>query len=110
MTPIPDTIEMPLTDRFVNRHIGPDDNSMRQMLDVVGAGSLIDLVRETIPESIRMDGTLDIDDGMAESEVLAALTAIAQENRSFRSFIGMGYYDTIVPPVIQRNILENPGW
>ncbi|MFV1980921.1 MAG: aminomethyl-transferring glycine dehydrogenase, partial [Rhodothermia bacterium] len=101
---------MPLTDRFVDRHVGPDDVAIRQMLEVVGAGSLIDLVRETIPESIRMDGVLDIDAGMAESEVLAALTAIAQENRTFRSFIGMGYYDTIVPPVIQRNILESPGW
>jgi glycine dehydrogenase len=110
MAPTPDTIEIPLTDRFVNRHVGPNEIAIRQMLDVIEAGSLHDLVRETIPESIRMTGELDLDEGMAESEVLSALTAIAQENRSFRSFIGMGYYDTIVPPVIQRNILENPGW
>ena len=105
-----DTIQVPLTDRFVNRHIGPGPSEIRSMLDSVGVDSLETLVEETIPASIRLDRELDVDENMAESEVLSTLAAIADENQSFRSFIGMGYYDTIVPPVIQRNILENPGW
>ena len=101
MNPETDTIDVPLTDRFIDRHVGPGEEEVRQMLEAIDAGSLHELVRQTIPSSIRMDGELDLDEGQAESEVIASLTAIAQENKSFRSFIGMGYYDTIVPPVIR---------
>ena len=105
-----DTIQVPLTDRFVDRHVGPRPSEIQDMLDAIGVSSIEELVEQTIPEAIRLRRDLDLDENMAESEVLATLACLADENHSFRSFIGMGYYDTITPPVIQRSILENPGW
>jgi len=101
------------TDTFVRRHTGPDEHDIRQMLDVVGVPSLDDLIDETVPESIRMRRPLNLvgtNDSRGEFETLQELHELASKNKVYRSFIGMGYYDTIVPPVIQRNILENPGW
>ncbi|MFO0838578.1 MAG: aminomethyl-transferring glycine dehydrogenase [Phycisphaerae bacterium] len=97
-------------DDFARRHIGPSPADVDQMLGVVGCRSLDALIDETIPESIRVSAPLRVDTGRSDFEALASLRAIAQKNRVFRSFIGMGYYDCIVPPVIQRSILENPGW
>jgi glycine dehydrogenase len=95
---------------FVPRHIGPAAADVEKMLGVVGFGSLDELIDATIPASIRFTGSLGIPGGKAEHEVLAEFRAMAARNRIFRSFIGMGYSDTITPPVIQRNVIENPAW
>jgi len=110
MTLSSETIAAPLTDRFVDRHIGPSKSDLAEMLHQIGAASLDDLADQTIPDDIRFRGELNLEASVTESEVLTTLACLAQENKSFRSFIGQGYYDTLVPPVIQRNILENPGW
>src|SRR5882724_5715943 len=98
------------TDTFVHRHIGPGDDEIREMLQIVGAGSLDELIDQTIPTSIRMKRPLKLGPERGEHELIEELRKIAKKNKVFRSFIGQGYYGTITPPVIQRNILENPGW
>jgi glycine cleavage system P protein (glycine dehydrogenase) len=98
------------TDTFVHRHIGPDEAEVAQMLAVVGAASLDELITQTIPDSIRMEGDLDLGDARGEHELIAELRVMAKQNQVFRSYIGMGYCGTITPPVILRNVLENPGW
>jgi glycine dehydrogenase len=103
------------TDTFVRRHLGPDEAEVRQMLDAIGADSLERLVGETVPESIRLAGRFSLshlpdDRSLGERETLSVLRGIASNNRVFRSFLGMGYHGCLVPGVIQRNILENPGW
>jgi glycine dehydrogenase len=80
------------------------------MLEVLGCSSLDELVEQTVPQSIRMEGELKMGDPTPEHLLLGEIQEIARQNKVFRSFIGMGYHDTIVPPVILRNILENPGW
>ena len=95
---------------FVRRHVGPSPAEARQMLSQVGFKNLEDLVREAVPAAIRLNRPLQLPSPRSEFEVLAALKEIAAQNQIFRSFIGMGYYDCILPPVIQRGILENPGW
>jgi glycine dehydrogenase len=80
------------------------------MLRILGFASLDALIDATVPEKIRLRGGLDLPKGMTEAEVLAYFRALASKNQVFRSFIGMGYSDCVTPPVIQRNILENPGW
>ncbi|WP_374688325.1 aminomethyl-transferring glycine dehydrogenase [Promineifilum sp.] len=97
-------------DRFVKRHIGPRSHDVTKMLRDIGLNSLDELVEQAIPEAIRMDGYLNLDQPRSESGVLNELRAIAAKNKVFRSYIGMGYYGTITPPVVQRNVLENPGW
>ncbi|HEX6862999.1 MAG TPA: glycine dehydrogenase (aminomethyl-transferring), partial [Thermoanaerobaculia bacterium] len=103
------------TDTFVRRHLGPDEAEVREMLDAIGADSLERLVGETVPESIRLSGRLSLshlpeDRSLGERETLGVLGGIASRNQVFRSFLGMGYHDCLVPTVIQRNVLENPGW
>ncbi len=101
------------SDTFPRRHIGPDANDIRAMLDAIGCDSLDDLIDETIPESIRFKQPLTLancPDNQGEFEVLQRLRTMSLKNKVNRSFIGMGYYDTITPPVILRNIMENPGW
>ncbi len=102
----------PLTsaDSFVPRHIGPNEAEIAEMLSLLGYASLDALIDATIPEAIRFRKPLAIHGGRSEHEALAALRAIADKNRVFRSYLGYGYHDTLTPPVIQRNILENPGW
>ena len=95
---------------FVGRHIGPSEEEIQQMLDKVGASSLDDLIDQTVPNSICLDKPIETGEGATEVEALAALKATAAKNKINRSFIGMGYYDTHVPNVILRNVLENPGW
>jgi glycine dehydrogenase len=97
-------------DRFVRRHIGPRPEDLEAMLQVVGASSLDQLVAETIPESIRLAKPLALPEPLSEHELLARARALGAKNQVCRSFIGMGYYGTITPPVILRNVLENPGW
>ena len=95
---------------FIPRHIGPREDDIQFMLGVLGYRTLDDLIDATVPEGIRLRRPLDIPVGRSEYEALAALRAVAAKNKVWRSFIGQGYHDTITPPVIQRNILENPGW
>ena len=103
---------VPLTaaDSFVPRHVGPSTSDIADMLGTLGYATLDDLIDATIPESIRFRKPLAIHAGRSEHEALAALRAIAVQNKIFRSYLGYGYHDTLTPPVIQRNILENPGW
>ncbi|HWK89296.1 MAG TPA: hypothetical protein VNP72_04850, partial [Longimicrobium sp.] len=98
------------TDTFVRRHVGPDEDEIRDMLAALGYGSLDELVDATIPESIRLERPLALGPERSEFELLGELRALMSRNRVFRSCIGMGYHDCITPPVIQRNVLENPGW
>ncbi|WP_132999336.1 aminomethyl-transferring glycine dehydrogenase [Luteimonas arsenica] len=97
-------------DAFVSRHIGPNDAEIAHMLDVVGHASLDAMTDAIVPGSIRSAGALDLPPPMTEVDALAKIRAIADRNTVFRSFIGQGYYDTHVPNVILRNILENPAW
>jgi glycine dehydrogenase len=98
------------TDSFAQRHIGPDSRDWREMLSVLGYSTLDELIEATVPTAIRLRQPLHLEAGKAEYEALAELQEIARENQVFRSFIGLGYYNCITPPVIQRNILENPAW
>jgi glycine dehydrogenase len=95
---------------FQQRHIGPNADEIQQMLAVVGISSLDRLIEQTLPHSIRISRPLNLPEPLSEYEALAKLKKIASKNQIFRSFIGMGYYNSITPPVIGRNILENPGW
>jgi glycine dehydrogenase len=95
---------------FVRRHLGPGPDQQRVMLDELGIDSLADLLDKAVPKTIRWDGPLDLPAGMTETQALARLREIADRNQVVTSMIGMGYYDTITPPVIQRNVLENPAW
>src|SRR5436190_4940680 len=97
-------------DRFADRHIGPDTRDVMAMLEVLGKGSLDALMDATVPSAIRMTRPLDLPPGRSEHGLLQELQQIAAKNQVFRSYLGMGYSDTVTPAVIQRNILENPGW
>ena len=98
------------TDTFVRRHIGPDETETAAMLQRLGLPDLATLVDRTVPASIRMAGSLDIGPPRGEHELLAALAHKAGRNQVLRSFIGTGYYGCIVPGVVERNVLQNPGW
>ncbi len=99
-----------ITQDFSRRHIGPSPSEQTQMLSELGFESMSELINQTLPESIRTDSTLNIGDGLNEFSLLKTIKEVASKNKVARSYIGMGYYGTITPPVIQRNILENPGW
>jgi glycine dehydrogenase len=98
------------SDEFAPRHIGPDPQEIAQMLAEVGASSLDELIDQTVPESIRRRAALNLPAPLGEFDLIARLRGIAAKNQVHRSFIGMGYHGCITPPVIQRNILENPAW
>ena len=98
------------TDKFVNRHNGPGKKETAEMLAKIGVDSVDELISQTIPESIRLSKPLKVAPGVSEFQYLKDLRKIASKNKLFRNCIGMGYYGTIIPPVIQRNVLENPGW
>ena len=98
------------TDSFSRRHIGLSDAETTRMLEHLGFANLDALIEATVPKSIRLDGDLHLPEGESEADALAELRGISRRNKVMRSFIGAGYYDSITPPVIQRNILENPGW
>lgn len=97
-------------DGFDRRHIGPSDVDITDMLETLGFESLNALSDATIPADIRLDAALDIPAPRGEHEFLGALKTIASKNKVYRSCIGMGYHGTVTPPVILRNIMENPGW
>ncbi|MCC5639167.1 aminomethyl-transferring glycine dehydrogenase [Nostoc sp. CHAB 5844] len=99
-----------LSSNFLERHVGPNSHEIQQMLELLGFVSLDDLIDRTVPQAIRSQQTLQLPDAQTEYAALAKLKKIAAKNQVCRSYIGMGYYDCITPPVIGRNILENPGW
>src|SRR5437867_5294195 len=98
------------SDRFVRRHIGPSEQDMQQLLATCGFKTLDALIDTAVPSQIRLRQPLNLPASRSERGLLDELRKIAFQNRVFRSFIGMGYHDCITPPVIQRNVLENPGW
>src|ERR1700682_5751178 len=95
---------------FARRHIGPSPRDVAAMLETVGATSLGELMAETLPSSIRQKAPLDLGTPLSETEALKHMGELASQNQVFTSLIGQGYSGTILPPVIQRNILENPAW
>src|SRR5258706_10072747 len=101
---------IPSAESFVPRHVGPAERDVAEMLKTLGFASLDALINATIPRKIRLRQGLSLPKGLTELEVLTYFRALAARNQVFRSFIGMGYSDCVTPPVIQRNILENPGW
>ena len=98
------------TRTFVDRHIGPSESDIASMAEVIGVASIEDLIDKAVPESIRSRELPDVAGPLTEPEALARVRKIADKNEMYQSFIGMGYYGTITPGVIQRNVLENPGW
>jgi glycine dehydrogenase len=103
-------VSTPVVPEFAGRHIGPRQSDLEAMLEVVGRSSLADLVATAVPRAIRDGDALDIAPAASEAAVLAQLREVASRNRVVASMIGLGYYGTVIPPVIQRNVLENPAW
>lgn len=97
-------------DSFVDRHIGPREDQIKDMLKLLGLNSLEDLVAKTVPNQIRLKSKLNLPNSRDEADVLSELKNIAAKNSVYKSYIGVGFYDCITPPVILRNIMENPGW
>jgi glycine dehydrogenase len=101
---------MPTAPAFASRHIGPSPAEAAEMLKALGKGTLDELIDQVVPEAIRQRSALKLPAALTEEQALARLRGIMGRNRVLRSFIGMGYHDTFTPPVILRNVLENPGW
>ncbi|WP_452222922.1 aminomethyl-transferring glycine dehydrogenase [Lacinutrix chionoecetis] len=98
------------TNTFALRHIGPREEDQKLMLEAIGVDSLDQLVYETVPDDIRLKGDLDLDAAMSEYEYSTHINELSKLNKIYKTYIGLGYHPTILPAVIQRNILENPGW
>ncbi len=98
------------TNAFKLRHIGPREEDQNLMLKTIGVESMDQLIYETIPDDIRLTKDLELDDPMSEQEYLVHIYELGKKNKVFKTYIGLGYHPTILPAVIQRNILENPGW
>jgi len=97
-------------DKFSQRHVGPSDDDIVFMLKEVGYSSLSEFTKDVIPESIMFDSKLNLNEGVGEQEALQILKSYASQNKNYKSYLGNGYFGTITPGVIKRNILENPGW
>jgi glycine dehydrogenase len=97
-------------DRFVTRHIGPRNNEIAEMLDAVGVSSMEELLEQTVPSNIRLQQPLKLNEGLSERKYFRRILDLASKNKVYNTYIGMGYYDTITPAVILRNVLENPVW
>ncbi len=97
-------------DTFENRHIGPRANEIEEMLGYIGVSSLDELIDQTVPANIRMKGPLKLPEGLSERKYYRQILGLAAKNKVYNTYIGMGYYDTITPAVILRNVLENPVW
>lgn len=98
------------TDSFALRHIGPRENDLPEMLETIGISSMDQLIYETVPDDILLKKALNLDTAMSEQEYLEHITELSTKNKLFKTYIGLGYNQSITPPPIQRNILENPGW
>ncbi|HWY37249.1 MAG TPA: glycine dehydrogenase (aminomethyl-transferring), partial [Bacteroidia bacterium] len=99
-----------MTDKFVSRHNGPRAEEVKEMLSKIGVSSVDELIGQTVPEKIRLKKPLKVGAALTEFQYMKHLRSVAKKNKVFRSYIGLGYYNTITPAVIQRNVLENPGW
>ncbi|MFA7228360.1 MAG: aminomethyl-transferring glycine dehydrogenase, partial [Melioribacteraceae bacterium] len=97
-------------DKFVDRHVGPNADEISLMLKAVGVSTLDELIDKTVPQAIRLKNELTLEDAQSEYDFLNNLKTLAAKNKIFKNYIGLGYYPTITPSVIKRNILENPGW
>jgi glycine dehydrogenase len=97
-------------DSFVNRHLGPRTGEIKEMLEFVGVSSMDELIEQTVPSNIRLTEPLKLKEGLTERKYYREILNLASKNRVFNTYIGMGYYDTITPAVILRNVLENPAW
>ena len=95
---------------FIKRHIGPSEDQQAQMLNDLGLSSLDELIRQIVPDSILLRGDDNLPEPCSEQQALEELKEISEHNIVKRTLIGQGYYGTIVPPVIQRNVFENPAW
>ena len=98
------------TELFLNRHIGPRQNEIKTMLNSIGLNSIEELIDETIPKNIRLNKDMQLEPAMSESDYLRHLKKVSSKNKVFKTYIGLGYNRSYMPAVIQRNILENPGW
>ena len=98
------------SEEFINRHIGPSKEQTQAMLDYLGVKSIEALIDKTVPNAIQENTTNVLNEAKTEHVALSELKALAKKNQIFKNYIGLGYHDTYVPPVIQRNVLENPGW
>ncbi len=98
------------TNSFQRRHIGPSKKEQKEMLNSIGVNSLSQLINETIPDDIRLRKSIQLDHPMSEYEYLGHIEELSKKNKVFKSYIGLGYHEAILPSVIKRNILENPGW
>jgi len=98
------------TDSFALRHIGPREHDVAEMLQTIGVDSIDQLIYETVPDDIILKKEMNLPRALSEQEYLAHIGDLANKNKVFKTYIGLGYHNTILPPVIQRNILENPGW
>src|SRR3954463_9078944 len=98
------------TDKFVNRHNGPSESDVKAMLKKIEANSVDELIEQTIPSAIRLKKPLNLPKGLTEYQYHKQLRKMAAKNKVFKTYLGLGYYNTIIPPVVQRNVLENPGW
>ncbi len=103
-------VDLTHPDHFVHRHIGPDEKDIKEMVKVLGFASLDAFIDKVVPKAIRAQRALELSPAKSEHDLLDELQEIAAQNKLFRSLIGLGYSDTVTPPVIQRNIFENPGW
>ena len=103
-------LNIDLQEKFEHRHIAPNHQDTASMLETIGLHSVDELIEQTVPAAIRLKNPLNLPKAMSEFDYLTNLKQIASKNKIFKSYIGQGYYDTVVPAVIQRNILENPGW
>ncbi|MGV3533257.1 MAG: glycine dehydrogenase, partial [Chthoniobacteraceae bacterium] len=110
LSPEPSAALLAPTDTFIRRHLGPSAEEVSAMLKTLGLDSVEALVDTAVPKAIRLEKPLALPPDRGEHETLAELRSIASRNKIFRSYLGQGYSDCITPPVIQRNILENPGW
>ena len=97
-------------DIFSQRHIGPTESQVKEMLKVIGVEGIDQLIDETVPSNIRLKNEMKLDQPMSEQEYLEHIQSLGEKNKVFKSYIGMGYHPSNLPAVIQRNILENPGW
>ena len=98
------------TGSFASRHIGPGSDEIQSMLQTIGVDSVDTLIEQTVPANIRLKGEMNLPTAMTEHQYLVHVQQLARKNKVFKSYIGMGYHNTVMPSVIQRNILENPGW
>ena len=95
---------------FSNRHIGPNKKEIKKMLKALGVNSIKELIYETIPNNILLKKELKLDNAISEDEFNSLIRSLSKKNKLFKNYIGLGYHPSIMPAVIQRNILENPGW